>query len=70
MLRILTSVENGGKMSAEAIAQIIEEDVYEVEEIVENWLEFLQHHRLGRETLYSFYHSSFRVWLAQQISNL
>ncbi len=70
VLRVLTSAENGGKMSAKAIAQILDEDEYDVEELVENWFDFLQQQRVGRETCYSLYHSDFRVWLAEQISIL
>ncbi|ARV57576.1 ATP-binding protein [Nostocales cyanobacterium HT-58-2] len=68
MLRVLTAAETEG-MSAKAITQIIHEDEYDVAEILENWLEFLQQ-RVGKETCYSFYHSNFRLWLAKQISNL
>jgi len=67
VLSVLTSAETGG-MSAKAITQIIDEDEYDVAEILENWLEFL-HQGVGKETTYSLYHSHFRVWLAKQISN-
>lgn len=70
VLRVLIYTEHGGELSAKAITQIIDEDEYDVEEVVENWLEFLQQQRVGGETRYSFYHSSFRLWLAEQISNL
>ncbi|MBR8839451.1 MAG: hypothetical protein DSM106950_36970 [Stigonema ocellatum SAG 48.90 = DSM 106950] len=60
--------EKGGGISAEAIAQLINEDEYEVEELLENWLEFLQHERIGEETRYSLYHSSFRRRLSQQLN--
>ncbi len=49
-----------------AIAQLINEDEYEVEEVLENWLEFLQQEGRG-ETFYSLDHSCFRHWLSQQI---
>ncbi|KAB8317735.1 ATP-binding protein [Tolypothrix campylonemoides VB511288] len=67
VLDVLTSGETGG-MSAKAITQIIHEDEYDVAEILENWLEFLQQ-GVGKETTYSLYHSHFRVWLAKQTSN-
>ncbi|MBW4504309.1 MAG: ATP-binding protein [Scytonema hyalinum WJT4-NPBG1] len=67
VLRVLTAAETGG-MSTKAITQIIDEDEYDVAEILENWLEFLQQ-GVGKETTYSLYHSHFRVWLAKQISN-
>ncbi|MGF2036193.1 MAG: ATP-binding protein [Nostoc sp. CmiVER01] len=53
--------------TAAAIAQIIDTDEYEVEEVLENWLEFLQQKRIGSETHYSLYHSNFRDWLGKQL---
>ncbi|MEH2078776.1 MAG: ATP-binding protein [Nostoc sp.] len=52
--------------SAAGIAQIIDTDEYEVEEVLENWLEFLQQKPIASETHYSLYHSSFRDWLGKQ----
>ena len=57
-------------ISAELIAQMIDEDEYEVETILENWIEFLQQQQIERETRYRLYHSHFRDWLNQRISNL
>jgi GTPase SAR1 family protein len=68
VLRVLTSASKGG-MSASAIAQIIDEDEYEVEEVLENWLEFLVQQRIETKTNYSFYHANFRNWLAARLSN-
>jgi hypothetical protein len=68
VLRVLTSASKGG-MSASAIAQIIDEDEYEVEEVLENWLEFLVQQRIDTKTNYSFYHPSFRNWLAGRLNN-
>ncbi|MBD2559516.1 MULTISPECIES: hypothetical protein [Nostoc] len=48
------------------IAQIIDTDDYEVEEVLENWLEFLQQKRIASETHYSLYHSNLRDWLGRQ----
>ena len=53
-------------ISVDAIAQIIDTDEYEVEEVQENWLEFLQQQRIASETHYSPYHSNFRDWLGRQ----
>ncbi|MDZ8067687.1 MAG: ATP-binding protein [Nostoc sp. DedQUE08] len=50
---------------AAGIAQIIDTDEYEVEEVLENWLEFLQQKQIASETHYSLYHSSFRDWLGK-----
>ncbi|MBW4591180.1 ATP-binding protein [Aetokthonos hydrillicola Thurmond2011] len=52
-------------LSAESIAQIIDEDEYEVEKVLENWLEFLHQQIRAEETLYNFYHTSFQKWLAR-----
>ncbi|MEA5610660.1 hypothetical protein [Nodularia spumigena] len=60
-------------ISAEAIAQaltcqfadILDIDEFTVEEILENWLEFLQRRRTGYQTQYQLYHSSFRDWIIQ-----
>ncbi|MFS0515399.1 hypothetical protein ACEYW6_11845 [Nostoc sp. UIC 10607] len=48
------------------IAQIIDTDEYEFEEVLENWLEFLQQKRIASETHYSLYHSNLRDWLGTQ----
>ncbi|KAB8332979.1 hypothetical protein SD80_013975 [Scytonema tolypothrichoides VB-61278] len=78
VLSVLTCAETG-EISAKGISQAISqrldatrtaEDEYDVEEILENWLEFLQQNRIGKETRYSFYHSHFRLWLAKEISNI
>ncbi|MEH2202662.1 MAG: ATP-binding protein [Nostoc sp.] len=53
-------------MTTAAIAQIIDTDEYEVEEVLENWLEFLQQQKIASETHYSLYHSNFRDWLGKQ----
>ena len=56
-------------ISAQLIAQMIDEDEYDVEEVLENWIEFLQQEQIDGETRYSLYHSSFRDWLGQQLSH-
>ena len=53
-------------ISVDAIAQIIDTDEYEVEEVLENWLEFLQQQRIASETHYTLYDSNFRDWLGRQ----
>ena len=60
-----TLVLNSGFISIEDIAQIIDADEYDVEEVLENWIEFLNLYEIDRETRYSLYHSSFRNWLTQ-----
>jgi hypothetical protein len=61
---------NNEGISAELIAQTIDEDEYEVETILENCIEFLQQQQIESETRYRLYHSHFRDWLNQRISNL
>ncbi|OUL35715.1 hypothetical protein BV372_09935 [Nostoc sp. T09] len=69
ILRVLTHLKNGECLSAQAIAQTINEDAYDIAEVLENWLEFLVLQRIDTKTHYSFYHSSFRNWLAQRLSS-
>ncbi|MDZ8023767.1 MAG: ATP-binding protein [Nostoc sp. DedQUE11] len=52
--------------TAAAIANIINTDEYEVEEVLENWLEFLHQEQIDGAIYYSLYHSSFRHWLGTQ----
>jgi hypothetical protein len=54
------------EISAEFIAETIDEDEYEVETVLENWIEFLQQQQIEGQTYYRLYHSSFRNWLCQQ----
>ncbi|MBA3921534.1 MAG: hypothetical protein H0X31_07475 [Nostocaceae cyanobacterium] len=74
VLRVLTSTEQAEGISIAIakrsstlgqIAQTLNEDEYEIEEVLENWFEFLQQQRIGEEIHYSFYHSSFGNWLAK-----
>lgn len=53
-------------VSAEAIAHIIDADEYDVEKVLENWVEFLTLQQLDREIRYSLYHDSFRHFLSKQ----
>jgi hypothetical protein len=55
-------------MPAGLIAQIIDEDEYDVEAVLFNWIEFLRRQLIDREIYYSFYHSSFHHWLARQLN--
>ncbi|MEH2359218.1 ATP-binding protein [Nostoc sp.] len=52
--------------NAAGIANIINTDEYEVEEVLESWLEFLHQEKIDGEIHYSLYHSSFRHWLGTQ----
>ncbi|HIK08276.1 MAG TPA: ATP-binding protein [Trichormus sp. M33_DOE_039] len=53
-------------ISAGAIADILDTDEFEVEEVLENWREFLQPEQNAEATYYSLYHSHFRNWLSRQ----
>jgi hypothetical protein len=53
-------------ISVDAIANIINTNEYEVEEVLENWLEFLHQEQIDSRIHYSLYHSSFRHWLGTQ----
>ncbi|MEI6445298.1 MAG: hypothetical protein WCO29_19765, partial [Nostocales cyanobacterium ELA583] len=62
ILRVLTAEETPA-MSTVAISQIIKADVFDVAEIMETWLEFLQETHTSKETQYQLYHHSFRLYL-------
>lgn len=55
-------------LSVELIAQMVDEDEYEVEKVLENWLEFLHQEMRGEEIFYSFYHTSFANWLGKELN--
>lgn len=69
VLRVLT-VGEMQPMSALAISQVINEDVFDVMEVIEQWLEFLQEFREGKETKYQLYHHSFRLWLRRCLQGI
>jgi ABC-type dipeptide/oligopeptide/nickel transport system ATPase component len=70
ILRVLTSAQKE-KVSmgwgVNAIAQTINEDAYEVEEVLENWFEFLRQQKVDGEICYSLYHPNFADWLLEKI---
>ncbi|MEM1172676.1 MAG: ATP-binding protein, partial [Cyanobacteria bacterium P01_H01_bin.35] len=61
VLRVL--VEQEEAVSVQTISQFIDVDEYDVEEVLETWLEFLHQQEIGGEISYSLYHSSFRKFL-------
>ncbi|MEA5551495.1 ATP-binding protein [Anabaena cylindrica UHCC 0172] len=70
VLRVLTAGETQA-MTTVAISKKINVDVYDVMEVLESWLEFLQEIRVGKEIRYTLYHHSFRLWLAsKKLANL
>ncbi|NET05810.1 MAG: AAA family ATPase [Symploca sp. SIO2B6] len=68
VLRVLTSAETEG-VSLSQIAQITSVDVFDIQELLDNWFEFLKQQHIGKETRYSLYHPNFQNWLLQVISN-
>ncbi|MEH1854092.1 MAG: AAA family ATPase [Nostoc sp.] len=55
-------------ISAGSIASTINADEYDVEEVLENWREFLTLQEIDGEIHYSFYHSSFQDFLSKQVN--
>ncbi|MBE9152185.1 hypothetical protein IQ257_27610 [Coleofasciculus sp. LEGE 07092] len=56
-------IQHEQPLAAAEIAQLIDEDDYDVEKVLEYWIEFLQQQQLDGEIRYSLYHSSFRHFL-------
>ncbi|MDJ0694527.1 ATP-binding protein [Mastigocoleus sp. MO_188.B34] len=50
--------------TVEEISQIIDADEYDVEEVLENWIEFLTVHQIDGDNKYGLYHSNFGKWLS------
>lgn len=68
VLRVLTSAETKG-ISLSQITQITNVDVFDIQELLDNWFEFLKQQPIEKEIYYSWYHPQFRDWLAKVISN-
>ncbi|MBN3897327.1 MAG: AAA family ATPase [Nostoc sp. NOS(2021)] len=66
VLSVLVQVSS--LLSAEVIASAIDADEYDVEEVLENWREFLTLQQIDGEIRYSLYHSSFRDFLSKQVN--
>ncbi|MEG4231851.1 AAA family ATPase [Microcoleus sp. Pol11C3] len=64
VLNVLVQSTTG--LSVSAIANIIDQDEYDVEKALDNWIEFLNKQEIGGEICYSLYHNSFREWLEKQ----
>ncbi|MEA5581653.1 ATP-binding protein [Nodularia harveyana UHCC-0300] len=62
VLGVLTSGEMQ-PLSMLDISKVINEDVFDVMEVLEGWLEFLQVISTGKEVKYQLYHYGFREWL-------
>jgi hypothetical protein len=50
-------------LSAETIAEELDEDEYEIQLILEDWIEFLECCEINSEICYRWYHSSFCKFL-------
>ncbi|OYD95793.1 hypothetical protein CDG76_12785 [Nostoc sp. 'Peltigera membranacea cyanobiont' 210A] len=61
-------VQFSSVVSAESIASTIDADEYDVEEVLENWREFLTLQEIDGEIHYSLYHSSFQDFLSKQVN--
>ncbi|MDY7006826.1 MAG: AAA family ATPase [Cyanobacteriota bacterium] len=57
------SVEGIERSLCSANAQFIDIDEYDIEEVLETWVEFLHQQEIGGEICYSLYHWSFRDFL-------
>ncbi|MEG3972673.1 ATP-binding protein [Microcoleus sp. T2B6] len=64
VLNVLVKSPTG--LSVSAIANIIDQDEYDVEKTLDNWIEFLNKQEIEGEICYSLYHNSFREWLGKQ----
>ncbi len=64
VLKVL--VESTTGLSVTAISEIIDQDEYDVEKALDNWIEFLNLQKIGGEICYSLYHDSFREWLGKR----
>ncbi|MBD1882534.1 ATP-binding protein [Microcoleus vaginatus] len=59
-------VQSTASLSVSAISNIIDRDEYDVEKVLDNWIEFLNKQEMGGEICYILYHDSFRQWLGKQ----
>lgn len=69
ILRVLAFAQNEG-VSVSVIAQTIDADIFDVEEVIENWIEFLQQHQVGKVRRYTLYHPNFSKWLVKSYYEL
>lgn len=67
VLEVLISGKKEG-VTLKEITQITNADVFDIQEVLDNWFEFLKQEHIGKKIRYSLYHPRFRDWLAKQIS--
>lgn len=65
MLRVLSAATQ--PMSILEISEAVNFDVFDVMEVIEQWLEFLREFRDNQQVQYQLYHDSFRVWLSNRL---
>jgi HrpA-like RNA helicase len=63
VLRVLSAATQ--PMSILEFSQAVNVDVFDVMEVIEQWLEFLQEFRQGKEVKYQLYHHGFQLWLRE-----
>ena len=69
-LQILQSVlEKQSLIYLETIAEILDEDEYDIEIILEKWREFLPLETQNNIPHYQFYHPSFHHWLKEKLKD-
>jgi hypothetical protein len=68
VLNILVQQEE--PISGEMIAEILDEDEYEINVILDRWREFLYVESIAGQIRYRLYHASFCNWLRQQLEPL
>lgn len=59
-------VEIGTAIPSEMIAEIAEQDEYEVQKVLHEWVEYLRTQEIEGDTCYSFYHASFLDFLKKK----
>jgi hypothetical protein len=67
VLKVL--VQGRSNLSVSAISEIVDEDEYEIEKLLDNWYEFLNLQEIDGEICYGFYHSNFCDWIRRAIDN-
>ena len=65
VLRVLSQTTQ--PISVTDMANFLNTDEYDIEELLENWLEFLQIETISDSTTYKFYHDNFRQWLIKSL---
>lgn len=65
VLQVLSQTKQ--PISVTDMANFLNTDEYDIEELLENWLEFLQIETISDSTTYKFYHDNFRQWLIKSL---